>query len=493
MRGRACSSHTETMIIQSQSPLRPFAPARPSARAAVPAESQPGDSVQISRDTPLSRRSASSLKGGQQQLAFKAAEQGAPLFGVGGLIFPDSTGKIKEMALQLGNVEFDKPLPEETHNGLLGVWNQLFTHMPETHFTVVCADQRGIDDVNKLVQDSGTDPQRVSVVPAQADKMSIWIRDSMLPVRAEDGHTKLLIQDRTYWPGEGDNTIAPTLAQVHGQDQHNPITSQQHPALRIDGGNILSNSKQIIVGSDSIRHTRARLQELAQDPARAKEIEEFYTRASGQPADDKDKMWEELPKLVFQSEFGRPVLVIARDHDQPAFHIDMCATPIGDSKFLVGDPSLAIKTLKALTPEERAATNREMALNAGINSGEDLIGKLMAAEDNAENQANYDAVAAELKEAGYEIERVPAMMGLRTTWSVPYLTYNNCIMERYPAADGSETKKVYLPQYGCQVLDKMAEKIYQGNDYEVIPLQMGSISKLEGAIRCSSYAIEREF
>lgn len=482
------------MKIQSQSTLRPFTPTRSLPQNSAPAvATPPADSAQISRDVQPTRRSAGSIQGGQQQLAFKVAEQGTPLFGVGGLIFPDSTGKIKEMALQLGNVEFDKPLPEETHNGLLGVWNQLFTHMPETHFTVVCADQRGIDDVNKLVRDSGTDPSRVAVVPAQGDKMSIWIRDSMLPVRAEDGHTKLLIQDRTYWPGPNDNTIAPTLAQVHGQNEHNPIASQQHPALRIDGGNILSNSKQIFVGSDSVRHTRARLQELAQDPARAKEIEEFYTKASGQPAGDKEKMWAELPQLVFQSEFGRPVLVVARDHDQPAFHIDMCATPIGDHKFLVGDPSMAIKALKALTPEERAATNRAMALNAGITSGEDLIGKLIAAEDNAENQANYDAMAAELKEAGYEIERMPALMGLRTTWSVPYLTYNNCIQERYTAADGSEVKKVYLPQYGCEVLDQMAEKIYEGNGIEVVPLQMGSISKLEGAIRCSSYAIERDF
>ncbi|MFN8609580.1 MAG: hypothetical protein U0931_18720 [Vulcanimicrobiota bacterium] len=483
------------MTIQSQPltrtlpPFRPLSTARPEAAPAP----QPADTAQISRDPGAVKWKAAPLAEGQTRLANKAAEQAAPLFGVGGLIFPDSTGKIKEMALQLGNVEFKKPLPEETHNGLLGVWNQLFTHMPETHFTVVCADQRGIDDVNKLVRDSGTDPNRVSVVPAQAEQMSIWIRDSMLPVRAEDGHTKLLIQDRTYWPGAGDNTIAPTLAQVHGQDAHNPITSQQHPALRIDGGNILSNSKQIIVGSDSIRHTRARLQELYQDPAKAKEIEDFYSRASGQSPQDKDQMWNELPKLVFQSEFGRPVLEIARDHDQPAFHIDMTCTPIGDKKFLVGDPSLAIKALKALSPEEREATNKAMAANAGITSGEDLIGKLIAAENTAENQANYDTVAAELKEAGYEIERMPALMGLRTTWSVPYLTYNNCIMERYPDASGQEVRKVYLPQYGCEVLDKMAENIYKGNGYEVIPLQMGSISKLEGAIRCSSYAIEREF
>ena len=204
-------------------------------------------------------------------------------------------------------------------------------------------------------------------------------------------------------------------------------------------------------------------------------------------------MWEDLPRLVFESEFQRPVLVVARDREQPAFHIDMTLTPIGDSKFLVGDPSLAIEALNQLTPEERAEANRAMALQAGITSGEDLIEKLISANSSPEKQADYDATACELAEAGYEIQRMPALMGLRTTWSVPYLTYNNCIMENYQDQNGDTVKKVYLPQYGCAPLDKMAESIYEQNGFEVVPLEMGAISKLEGAIRCSSYAIKRQF
>lgn len=477
------------MKIQSQPPALPLQFARAVSR---PEKAVAADSVQLSRDSgPASASRANPPRlspAGQRKLAWQVAQPATPLFGMGGLIFPDSQGKITHMALQLGNVEFDKPLPEETHQGLLGVWDRLFTHMdPETHFTVVCADPRGEKSVHDLVKKNGIDPDRVSVVPARSEKgMSIWIRDSMLPVQNDQWDSKLLIQDRTYWPGPEDGMVATLLSQAHPY-----IEAQAHPGLRIDGGNVLSNGKQTIVGSDSIRHTRERLQELAQEPENARKIDDFYHQAS--PNGLEEDKWENLPRLVFESEFQRPVMEIARDREQPAFHIDMTTTPIGDHKFLVGDPGLAIEALRSLTPEQKAQANAAMAAQAGITSGEDLIEKLITANSSPEKQADYDATARELAEAGYEIQRMPALMGLRTTWSVPYLTYNNCIMENYQDDDGQAVKKVYLPQYGCDVLDKMAENIYRENGFEVIPLQMGSISKLEGAIRCSSYAIEREF
>jgi hypothetical protein len=423
----------------------------------------------------------------QLGLTAKLAQESAPLFGIGGLLFPDSDGKIEHMAFQLGNVEFDKPLPQETQNGLLGVWGQLFTHMhPETEFTIVCADKQGEQAVAQLVDKTGIEPQRVTILPAESQQgMSIWIRDSMLPVKDTDGHSKLLIQDRTYWPGPEDNLVAPMLDLQHPQ-----ITSQAHPALRIDGGNVLSNNRHTIVGNDSMNHTRDRLRELSQDPQKKVEIERFYTENTGLPPSE--AMWQDLPRLVFESEFGRDVLVVARDREQPAFHIDMTLTPVGDHKFLVGDPGLAIRLLQELPPEQRAEVNRTMALQAGITSGEDLVEKLIQANNTPEKQADYDATARELSDAGYEIERMPALMGLRTTWSVPYLTYNNCMMESY-TENGAEVRKVYLPQYGCAPLDQAAEKIYRANGFEVVPLDMGAISKLEGAIRCSSYALEREF
>jgi N-dimethylarginine dimethylaminohydrolase len=437
--------------------------------------------VQKSRDTdpaaalraqPAARR----LAQGQSQVAFQAAQNGSPL------------GKIEHLALQMGNVEFDKPLPQETQDGLLRVWDQLFQSMsPETHFTIVCADNKGEESVHSLLEKHRIQPERVSVVPAECEKgMSIWIRDSMLPVRNPDGSSKLLVQDRTYWPGPEDGKISSILQAAHPE-----VNAQDHPALRIDGGNVLSNRHHTFVGSDSIRHTRERLQELAQDPNKRAEIEDFYRQASGQePGPD---MWDDLPRLVFENEFQRPVLVVARHREQPAFHIDMTMTPISDNKFLVGDPGMAIRALRRLSPEERAEVNRSMALQAGISGGEDLVEKLIKANQSAEKQADYDATAHELEEAGYEIQRVPALMGLRTTWSVPYLTYNNCMMENYTNDRGESVKKVYLPQYGCAVLDSIAQAAYLANGFDVVPLEMGAISKLEGAIRCSSYAIKRQF
>jgi hypothetical protein len=461
--------------VQTNPPSRALA-AKP---LGVSRESLAVDQVSLST---LQQLREKGLAKAEQDVSLRGQSGGdrPPLFGLGGKLFPDSHGRITHLALQLGNVEFDKPLPSETKDALLTCWGKLMTSLPSAHFSIVCADAAGEDSIRQLIAEQGIDSQRISILGAKSEKgMSIWIRDSMLPL-VRDGHTQLSIQDRTYWPGPEDNRVAPLLDQAHSH-----ISSQDHPALRIDGGNVLSNQRHTFVGSDSVRHTRERLQELAQDPQRRGEIEAFYREKTG--LEPGPGMWEELPQLVFENEFGRPVVVVARHREQPAFHIDMTMTPIGNDKFLVGDPGMAIDRLRQLSPSEKAEVNAAMARQAGITSGEDLVEKLIEANSQPAKQCDYDATAAELMMAGYEVERVPALMGLRTTWSVPYLTYNNCMMEE---VDGQ--RRVLLPQYGCAPLDEMAQRIYQRNGYQVVPLEMGAISKLEGAIRCSSYALERE-
>lgn len=464
--------------------LRPVAAAGP--RDSAPAD-PPDQLVRSEANKPQCRLKTALVAQDQQQLAARAAEPA--LFASTGMIFPDSHGKIKHMAFQFGNVEFDRPLPEETRNAVLGMYGQLMRNMaPDSRFTIVCADQRGVDSIRQLVQDTNTDPSRVKIVSAEAQKgFSIWIRDSMLPVRMPDGKTLLMIQDRTYWPGPEDASVPALIDQANDS-----LESSPHPALRIDGGNILSNRHQIFVGHDSVEHTRARLQELAQDPERLKDIQQFYQAWTAK--DDFSQMWDELPALVFEKAFQKDVIVIGADdpatpikEEQPAFHIDMAVTPIGDNKVLVGDPRMAIEAFNALSPEDRARVNSEMAAQAGIPGNPDLIGKLIEVNGTPEAQASYDSVARQLGKEGYEVERIPSMIGLRTTWSLPYLTYNNCMQEVY-----GDTRKVYLPTYGCEPLDKIATDSYQRNGFEVVPLEMAAISKLEGAIRCSTYAVERE-
>ena len=474
---------------------RVFSAAPVVATTPVTVETSP-DQVQLGRDRPYIKPSPSRLKE-QADRAMAVAASSAPLFGVGGLLFPDSHGKIEHLALQLGDVEFNKPLPKETHDALMGVWDQLFTHMsPESHFTVVCANSSGVADVQQLAQNAGLKADRVEIIDAQAQKgMSIWIRDSMLPTLDEQGNTKILIQDRTYWPGPEDNKVAELI-----DKSHDNIYSQPHPALRIDGGNVVSNRNLSLVGIDSINQMRDRLHELAVEPGNYKQMLEFYEHTTGtSPADDMDKFWADMPKLVLASEFHRPVMVVGTDdlatanvETQPAFHIDMAVTPIGDKKFLVGDPKLAIEAFQALSPEERAKVNQEMIKAGTLKEGDDLIGRLCEVNGGADYQSNYDRVATELKEAGFEVERIPSMIGLRTTWSLPYLTYNNCMMEIYDNDKGQTVKNVYLPQYGCQPLDDWSRRVYQENGYTVVPLQMSAVSKLEGAIRCSCYALERD-
>lgn len=460
------------------------------AAAARPDEvSDPADVVVRSAENHPQCRLKPALVADDQRALAERVTLGA-LFSSTGMIFPDSHGKIKHMAWQFGNVEFDRPLPEETRSAVLGMYGQLMKNMaPDSRFTIVCADRRGVDSIHQLVEETGTEPSRVTVVDAQSVQgFSIWIRDSMLPVRMPDGRTLLMIQDRTYWPGPEDASVPPLIDAAHES-----LDSSPHPALRIDGGNILSNRHQIFVGHDSVVHTRARLQELARDPDRLADIQEFYHAWTGSQ-EYGERMWEDLPALVFEKAFQKDVLVIGADdpttpivEEQPAFHIDMAVTPIGDNKVLVGDPSMAVAAFQALSPEERASVNAEMARQAGIEGNPDLIGKLIEVNDTPEAQANYDSVARQLAGEGYETERIPSMIGLRTTWSLPYLTYNNCMQEVY-----GDTRKVYLPTYGCAPLDKIATDTYARNGFEVVPLEMAAISKLEGAIRCSSYAVERE-
>jgi hypothetical protein len=427
------------------------------------------------------------------------------LFGMGGVLLPDSAGRIKHLALQFGNVEFNRPLPAETRNALLNVYKTLFTAMDErTRFTIVAANQEGVDMLKNAVEESGMkSPNRVKIVNGKAEKgFSIWIRDSMIPV-SDKGSPKILIQDRTYWPGPEDGKIPPLYAEANDD-----VTSQVHPGLRIDGGNVLSNQEYIIVGHDSVNHTTDLLKGLAGNQAWKEEIIHFYETSTGKKVAEEGKpagpdqvsmeeMWNTIAPEVFKSEFQREVFVIGKDNpatplveEQPAFHIDMAVTPIGNKKFLVGDPGMAISILETLTPEERARVNEKMCNEASLPQS-DIIGKLIEVNGSKAHQANFDNVAHELKERGYEIERMPCFIGLRTTWSLPYLTYNNCIQENYTDEAGKEVKKVYLPMYGCDPLETVAQAIYETNGFKVIPLKMAAVSKLEGAIRCSSHPLER--
>lgn len=439
---------------------------------------------------------------------FVGISEGQKLFGIGGLLMPDSSGRIKHLALQFGNVEFNRPLPEKTQKALLNVYKTLFKNMDvRTRFSIVAANQEGIDMLKNAVKESGMENQeRVKIIDGRAEKgFSIWIRDSMIPVDNRDGTTTTLIQDRTYWPGPEDAMVPPLFSQ-----NNKDVKAKYHPALRIDGGNMLSNQKEILIGIDSVDHTTALLKDIAKNAQFKEEIIHFYEVKSGNHVDQKDlsrikgnvvteeKMWSDIAPLVFESEFQRKIFIVAKDNpqtplkeEQPAFHIDMAMTPIGNDRFLVGDPGMAINIFKSLSPEDYNKVNASMNKECGFPPENDLIAKLIEVNNSPAHQQNFDNVVRELEEKGYKTERIPCLIGLRTTWSLPYVTYNNCIQENYTDDDGSMIKKVYLPTFGCEPLEQIAKAAYEREGFQVIPLNMAAVSILEGAIRCSSYPLAR--
>ena len=155
-----------------------------------------------------------------------------------------------EIVEEFGNREFEGALPETARKAVLGVYKTLFENMdPRTRFTIVAGDSRGVEDLKALFGDS----PRVRIVKADSETgFSIWIRDSMLPVEAADGSTKIVVQDRSYFAGPDEQNAPFRLG----------LEAEFHPSLRLDGGNILNNGKRAFVGIDSIEHTRQRLTEI---------------------------------------------------------------------------------------------------------------------------------------------------------------------------------------------------------------------------------------
>jgi hypothetical protein len=384
---------------------------------------------------------------------------------------PDSAGRIDHLALSFGNKELDKDLPESSRKALLEMYGILFRNMsPHTRFTVVAATPQGAREVRAMAERSGV-ADRTRILDAHADSMSIWIRDSMIPLRREDGVASILIPDRTYWIGKQDGMVPRMLGSVYPH-----VRYDVHPLLRMDGGNVMSNLRETFVGADSIEQTRDRLRELAG------------------PISGLDEL---VPELLTDT-FGRKISVVcegnavgADGEKQPAFHIDMIMTPIGEHAFTVGDPRLALEHLAGMSKAERAHWNRVMAQAAGVPAGTDIIGGLERVNGDPASLAKFDRLAAELHRKGYDVERVPYLNGERRSHLLPYMTYNNCLQERYREDDGTPVQKIYLPQYGCEPLDASARATYERLGYVVVPLPMTAITILEGAIRCSAYPLER--
>ena len=144
--------------------------------------------------------------------------------------------------------------------------------------------------------------------------------------------------------------------------------------------------------------------------------------------------------------------------DVPQHHIMMYMVPLDDHTVAVGD------------------------LRAGVA----LLGASELPLADVEVEARrFDRAAGELVARGFRVVRPPVVMlaGGRS-----YITYTNALFDRRD--DG--TRVVYMPTYSQPALDRAGAEFWRAQGYEVHPIDVTSIYRLNGSLGCLVNVLARD-
>lgn len=172
-------------------------------------------------------------------------------------------------------------------------------------------------------------------------------------------------------------------------------------------------------------------------------------RNAGRAANDRASIETELHRRLSQD----IVWLGEAAGDVPRHHIMMYMMPIDDQTVVVGDARLGARLL------------------AGEPDGADLA---LAPVD--EEAARFDRAAAELAAKGFRVLRIPAVV-LEGAGS--YVTYTNALFDRR-----GDQKIVYLPTYALPALDAAGTAFWEGQGFEVHPIDVSTIYRLNGSLGC---------
>jgi len=159
-------------------------------------------------------------------------------------------------------------------------------------------------------------------------------------------------------------------------------------------------------------------------------------------------------KAVLSRLLKRRVVLLSQ---APPHHAGMFMMPVGDKTVLVGDPSL-------VEPGDLPLRNPDFSRMT---------------------QRNFDAVADQVREAGYQVVRIPVAPDQdgRT-----YLTYLNVILD---SRLGQRT--VYLPVFrGAGSLNRRASRVWRKLGYSVVPVDCSDSYRHFGSLRCLVNVLSRK-
>ena len=443
--------------------------------------------------------------------------------------FADSYGRVKNLALMLSSYASG-----ETRRQMLDAYQTLFTRMePDTKFTIAVGSSRDRQDVENMMERANIqNRERITFVDPKAGSLTVWARDMMVPLQLTNDPNRVALLEQTPlhdWH-DSDSAVPGAICQ-----QNPSILLDQDKRLVTDGGDVMSNTKESFVGYYSISATSQRLaRQMDSDPElKEKFVAEYEQRTGKKVVDAKGptvfpfrqqmkevenpaalnwelvenpafskralkpnevtpaQMYEDSAKSLFEEKFGKPVTILGKDNpdttthtEEPATdHMDMGCTPIDDNTFFVGDPSLAKQIVSKMSDAELSDAERILSESAGK-----PVRLPRDGDRNRDNQQDFDAYAKTLTDKGYNVIRMPhAEPGM----SRSYISYNNCLMERFEREDGSKVRRVFLPVYNIPKLDEYATKAWEAEGYEVIPMPLGALSQRWGALRCVSNWLER--
>ncbi|MCY3022828.1 MAG: agmatine deiminase family protein [Planctomycetota bacterium] len=232
------------------------------------------------------------------------------------------------------------------------------------------------------------------------------------------------------WPARaGDERVAEDLAAARPQE-----IAAHRSMLYFDGGDFIADSETVFV-----------------TPAVARRNVQHTVET---PAELRARLAEKITQTIV-------LLKEAPDH-----HAGMFMALAGNRTAVVGDPSLARRTLQA----------------AGV-LGKTVCGDV-GDDFSAATQALFDAVACQCAAAGYRVVRIPVVPGLdRRT----YITYVNGIIHQ-----GEQRRVVHMPVFGhVPELNRAAAEVWRSLGYEVRPVDCSAAYTHFGSLHCLVNVVRR--
>ncbi len=317
----------------------------------------------------------------------------------------------------------------------------LFQHLgPNVRLQVCCPNEASVEAFSqRWGAAASANGRQVQVVNVNRP-ITVWARDRRICRQTPDGRPGPCFVPTAHFSYDPEKQNDLVLSSLLWQTGLVPGVALN--SFHLEGGNVVSNRRQVFIGANAFDDN----------------VHRFRSEAA---------MFAELSKI-----FGRPAVAIkARDGQTPWIHTDMYLTPIDSRTILVSSPSEGARLLEGQTSVSIPHRDRQVQVEFDALAPDSL------------RQTQFDDVAQQLTNMGYQVIRVPSLINVEKDWMV---TYNNVLMDYQ-----NGQRVVLMPIYHIPELDHAAAQIYRALGFEVRPVDVSPIFQLGGAIRCLANVTRR--